>query len=127
MEAKTTVLLAEDEESVRKLVRTLLEGLGYRVLAAEDGFRALDLVGDHPGAIDLLITDMKMPGMSGRELADRLCSLKPGLKVLYISGYTEDDVGGLRGCGGQEVHFLAKPFTGSALRKKIHLVLASSR
>jgi CheY-like chemotaxis protein len=112
---------------VRKLVKTLLEGQGFRVLAAADGLAALEMAKGHAGTIDLLLTDMVMPGMGGKELADRLCATRPGLKVLFISGYTEAAVGELSGCGSREAHFLGKPFTSSQLRNKIQWILAGGR
>jgi CheY-like chemotaxis protein len=85
-----TVLLAEDEEPVLKLGRAILADLGYTVLAANPPAQALRLAAEHAGAIDLLITDVVMPGMNGRELAERITAMKPGLRCLYMSGYTAD-------------------------------------
>src|SRR5208283_3206521 len=87
-----TVLLVEDEESVRELVRVTLASRGYRVLEAENGDCGLRVAEAFKGRIDILVTDVVMPGMGGRELAKKLLSLRPGISVLYLSGYTEDAV-----------------------------------
>src|SRR5205823_6490244 len=87
-----TILLAEDEEMVRKLARQVLEMYGYQVLEAANGGAALLLCERHKRPINLLITDVIMPEMSGRELADRLAQLRPEMKVLYMSGYTDDAI-----------------------------------
>src|SRR5208283_4174350 len=87
-----TVLLVEDEESVRELVRVTLATRGYRVLEAENGECGLRIAEAFKGRIDILVTDVVMPGMGGRELAKKLLSLRPGISVLYLSGYTEDAV-----------------------------------
>jgi PAS domain S-box-containing protein len=117
-----TILFVEDEQSVRELVREYLSGCGYSVLEASDGVQALEIAAMHPGAIQLLITDVVMPRLSGRELATQIASARRGLKVLYISGYTDDSVfrhGVLE--GGME--FLQKPFNLKALAQKIREIL----
>ncbi|MGB0036620.1 MAG: CHASE4 domain-containing protein [Candidatus Acidiferrales bacterium] len=117
-----TILFVEDEESVRILVREYLEAIGYRVLEAADGVQALEIAGAQRGPIHLLITDVVMPRVSGRELATQLAPTRPDLKVLYISGYTDDSVfrhGVLEG----GVAFLQKPFNLKALAQKIREVL----
>ncbi|MFZ0801099.1 MAG: PAS domain S-box protein [Terriglobales bacterium] len=121
-----TVLLVEDEESVRQLVRETLEAKGYTVLEAENGERALHIVTEHSEAIDMLITDVVMPGMSGRELSARLCATHPQTKVLYLSGYTEDAIvhEGVLEAG---TAFLQKPFTLQMLSRKVREVLGSER
>ena len=86
------VLLAEDEPSVRETTRALLERLGYQVVVARDGADALALAGSLPGRIDLLLTDVVMPGLNGRQLAERLAAGRPGLAVVYMSGYSQDVV-----------------------------------
>src|SRR5208283_1983641 len=87
-----TVLLVEDEESVRELVRLTLAARGYKVLEAENGECGLRIAGEFKKHIDILITDVVMPGIGGRELANKLLALRPGISVLYLSGYTEDAV-----------------------------------
>ena len=87
-----TILLAEDEDSVRSMASEVLEVLGYRVLAAADGAEALAIAAGHDGAIDLLITDVVMPRLGGGELAQRLASARPGIRVLFISGYPDDAI-----------------------------------
>jgi two-component system cell cycle sensor histidine kinase/response regulator CckA len=117
-----TILFVEDEQGVRELVREYLSGCGYSVLEASDGIQALEMAAMHPGAIQLLITDVVMPRLSGRELATQIASSRRGLKVLYISGYTDDSVfrhGVLE--GGME--FLQKPFNLKALAQKIREIL----
>jgi hypothetical protein len=116
-----TVLLVEDEESVRQLVRETLETRGYRVLEAENGQTGLVLAGRHKEKIDLIITDVVMPGMSGHELVQQLLKLRPEVKVLYLSGYTEDAFAG-EGIAESKA-FLQKPFTLQSLSRKVREVL----
>jgi CheY-like chemotaxis protein len=118
-----TILLVEDEDAVRALVRNVLREKGYRVLEASRGEEALELSELYSGQIDLLVTDVVMPKMSGRELARRLVNLRPHIKVLYISGYADDVVwyqGGLDSGGA----FLQKPFSPEALAGKVREVLS---
>jgi PAS domain S-box-containing protein len=117
-----TVLLAEDEAGVRALARQVLQSSGYTVLEARDGTHALLLAEQYRGAIDLLVTDLVMPGLDGRGLAVRLCAARPGLRVLYLSGYTDDAVV-RRGVSQDAVYFLAKPFSPAALAQKVREVL----
>jgi signal transduction histidine kinase/CheY-like chemotaxis protein len=117
-----TVLLVEDEESVRQLVRETLESKGYKVLEADHGESALHIVSRHSGKIDMLITDVVMPGMSGRELSAQLCSSYPHTKVLYLSGYTEDAIAH-EGVLESGTAFLQKPFTLQMLARKVREVL----
>ncbi|CAN5573937.1 hypothetical protein BH20CHL6_BH20CHL6_08330 [soil metagenome] len=121
-----TVLVAEDNEAVRTLVCAVLRRRGYAVLEAADGARAIEIARDHPGRVDLLLTDLVMPGRSGRELADELNRLRPGLKVLYVSGYTEDNKvrQQARESGGD---FLDKPFARPQLLRKVRDVLDQRR
>jgi PAS domain S-box-containing protein len=117
-----TIVVAEDAEGVRAVVQNVLRRNGYTVLPAPDGQTALDLVGTHPEPIHLLITDVIMPGMSGRQLADRLRDLRPGLKVLFVSGYTDDAI--IRhGMLEPGIAFLQKPFTPESLTRKVREVL----
>ena len=117
-----TVLLVEDEESVRQLVRETLESKGYKILEADNGEAALEIVSGYSGKIDMLITDVVMPGMSGRELSARLCASCPHTKVLYLSGYTEDAIVH-EGVIDPGTAFLQKPFTLQALSRKVREVL----
>ena len=117
-----TVLLVEDEESVRELVRDTLASKGYRVLEAQDGQAGLAAAARHGEKIDLVITDVVMPGMGGRELVQQLLSLRPGIKVLYLSGYTEDAIVN-EGTMESGKFFLQKPFTLQNLTRKVREVL----
>ncbi len=117
-----TVLLVEDEESVRQLVRETLESKGYNILEADNGDAALQIVADYSGKIDMLITDVVMPGMSGRELSAKLCASYPQTKVLYLSGYTEDAIVH-EGVIDPDTAFLQKPFTLQALSRKVREVM----
>jgi CheY-like chemotaxis protein len=117
-----TVLLVEDEQSLRKLSRYLLELCGYCVLEAEAGAAALKISEEHKGVIDLLLTDVVMPGMSGRVLADQLVLQRPVTRVLYMSGYTGQTIGD-HGVLAQGSYFLPKPFTREALARKVREAL----
>ncbi len=119
-----TVLLVEDEESVRELVRLTLASRGYHVLEAENGECGLRIAESFKEHIDILITDVVMPGIGGRELARKLLLLRPAISVLYLSGYTEDAVV-TRGVLGPRTAFLQKPFTLQNLAKKVREVLLS--
>ena len=117
-----TVLLVEDEEVVRNLVREILEGNGYTVLEARNGAEALELGRRFKGPIHLLVTDVVMPKMSGRELADRLVTIHRETRVLYMSGYTDGAIG-QHGVLDPYTEFLQKPFTFDALAQKVRKVL----
>jgi two-component system cell cycle sensor histidine kinase/response regulator CckA len=117
-----TVLVAEDEDGVRELLRKVLSEFGYSVLTARHGRDALMLAGERSGGIDLLLTDIVMPEMSGRELAETLVDRSPGLKVLYISGYTDDEVL-RRGVRGREVPLVRKPFAAEDLVRRVRSIL----
>ena len=117
-----TVLLVEDEESVRQLVRETLQAKGYHVLEAENGQAGLAVAAGHSGKIDLVITDVIMPEMSGHELVERLEQARPGTKVLYLSGYTEDAIVS-DGTIERGRAFLQKPFTLQNLSRKVREVL----
>ncbi len=117
-----TLLLAEDEELVRDLVRTVLAARGYKVLTARDGKESLEIESRHEGTIHLLVTDMSMPNMNGRELAQRLAEIRPGIKTLYMSGYMEDSGNGNKE-SLPEALFIQKPFRPEALARKVREVL----
>jgi nitrogen-specific signal transduction histidine kinase len=117
-----TILVVEDEESVRKLICHALSTYGYKVVAAANGDEALLACERHNGPIPLMVTDVVMPQMSGRELADRLHQVHTGMLVLYISGYTDDAV--IRhGLLHEPAAFLQKPFSPSALARKVRSLL----
>ncbi len=117
-----TVLLVEDEPGVRGLARDILHGHGYRVLEASNGAEALRIGQAHHGPIHLLLTDVVMPQMGGRELADRLTALRRETRVLYVSGYTDDAILH-QGISQTGVAFLEKPFTAGGLAQKVREVL----
>jgi CheY-like chemotaxis protein len=117
-----TILLVEDETSLRVLASHLLESCGYAVLEASSGEDALKLIQKETREIHLLLTDVVMPGISGRVLADQLVKLRPTLRVLYTSGYTGQTVGA-HGVLAEGSHFLPKPFTRETLARKIREAL----
>jgi two-component system, cell cycle sensor histidine kinase and response regulator CckA len=117
-----TLLLVEDEEAVRFLSRSLLERAGYHVLDAADPRHAEDVLRQHGDTIDLLVTDVIMPGSSGPSLFERLSAERPSLKVLYMSGYPDDGMVHQAGLP-PEVEFLQKPFTAEALMCKVREAL----
>jgi PAS domain S-box-containing protein len=116
------ILLAEDEDGVRELCRRALDSAGYRVLEARDGAEAISVASSFEGALDLLVTDMFMPVLNGRQLHDALSARRPGLRVLYMSGYTDDEVL-RRGQVELGSAFLQKPFGGVALLAKVREIL----
>jgi two-component system, cell cycle sensor histidine kinase and response regulator CckA len=117
-----TILLAEDEDIVRALVRELLEARGYAVLEAAHPDDALELARAHAGPLDILLTDVVMPGMSGQALAERLVRLRPDLPVLYTSAYTTGRIADRLGANG-DVNFIQKPFSAEELATKVREVL----
>jgi two-component system, cell cycle sensor histidine kinase and response regulator CckA len=122
---KETILLAEDETSLRTLTRNTLELCGYKVLEAKDGVEALEVANAHDGTIDLLLTDMVMPGMGGRALAQELTRRRPEVRLAYMSGYTGQAVGSQGPIDPGSV-FLLKPFTREMLTRKIREALDRS-
>jgi PAS domain S-box-containing protein len=119
-----TILLVEDEVNLRRLARQYLETQGYKILEAEDGAAALQIVSGHQGAIDLLLTDVIMPGMNGRQLARQVAAQLPDVRVLYMSGYAENAIAhnGMLDAG---INLLQKPFSLPALKDKVREVLDS--
>ena len=120
-----TILLAEDEENVRKLLRLVLETGGYRVLEAADGREAWRVFEQHAGSIDLLLTDVIMPGLNGHELVEQALASKPGLKVIYMSGYTGDALLNAH-LPGPGVSLLPKPLKLDILAARIRALLDTS-
>ena len=114
-----TILLVEDEESVRRLARAFLENRGYTVLEARDGAHAVEICEKRSGPIHLMVTDVVMPKMSGRELAQRVAPLRPDMRVLFVSGYTGDSLAQL----GPRAAFLEKPFGPGDLVSKVRQIL----
>ena len=116
------MLVAEDEAPLRELVRRVLEGAGYTVLVAPDGVQGLALCESFSGPIDLLLTDVVMPGMDGRELGRRAAELRPKMGILFMSGYMDD---ALREFGvvGSELQFLQKPFSSQQLLHSVRTAL----
>jgi two-component system, cell cycle sensor histidine kinase and response regulator CckA len=119
---RETVLVVEDEEPLRILARTCLENNGYSVIDAANAVAALEIAKNHRGRIHLLLTDVVMPGLSGRKLANRLMAVLPGLRVIYMSGYTSDLVD-RHGLLDHDTVLLEKPFTLHALLTKVHHTL----
>jgi CheY-like chemotaxis protein len=121
-----TILLVEDEDGVRELLEEILTSQGYRVLAASRGVEALQISEFVDEDIQVLVTDVVMPHMSGHELAMRLRARRPSLRVLYLSGYTDEAIAH-RGIVDVDAAFLQKPFTRAALARKVREVLAEVR
>ncbi len=117
-----TILLVEDEDAVRSLTCRILERQGYRVLPAQHGRDAMDIATREEGRIDLVLTDIVMPGLNGRGLVERLSGIRPSIKSLYMSGYTDDDIV-RRGFVEPSKAFLQKPFTSDALIQTVRKVL----
>jgi len=119
-----TVLLVEDDDRVRGLVASMLKKNGYTVLLASAGDQALEIAARHQGRLHLLLTDVVMPGMSGRVLSERLMLLRPDTRVLYMSGYSDDAIlrHGVKSAG---THFIQKPFSLEALAEKVRETLSS--
>jgi two-component system cell cycle sensor histidine kinase/response regulator CckA len=118
--ASTTILLVDDEQSVRSIVMKILQRAKYKVLEAESGEAAIRISDSHPDKIDLLISDMYMPGLRGPEVAQALAPKRPGLRVLFMSGYAEQDS---RAGVPFGANFLNKPFSGKELAAKVEAAL----
>jgi CheY-like chemotaxis protein len=123
MGAAEVVLLVEDEDQVRKLASTILKGRGYVVLEAGDGREGLSVCEAHHGKIDLMLSDVVMPELGGRELAERVVAMRPGIKVLFMSGHTQDVI--LKEGIQAGTPFLQKPFAPAALAHKVREALDS--
>jgi len=119
---RETILVVEDEESVRSLIRMALESSGYRVLETSDGDGALAICTNYSGPIHLLLTDVVMPRMSGSAVAEKVVTMRPEIKVLFMSGYTTDAIVH-HGILGHDMPFIQKPFAPVALRERIREVL----
>jgi DNA-binding NtrC family response regulator len=118
-----TILLVDDEKALRKLGKRILSEAGYRVLEAPDGAQALRVAAEEVGEIDLVLTDVEMPTLGGRGMVDELHELSPGLRVLFMSGYTDNEIL-RRGIRTSEIDFLQKPFTAECLRRAVRAVLS---
>ena len=117
-----TIALVEDEPAVRELATRVLRGRGYNVIPAENGRQALDVLGRYPNRVDMLVTDVVMPEMGGRDLADRVGMMRPGVKVLFMSGYSTDAVE-QQGVLAHGSAFLEKPFSPDSLLRKVKDIL----
>ncbi len=122
MKGAETILLVEDEESVRRVVARMLEHAGYQLISAANGVEAIALVDRYAGTIDLVVTDVVMPVMKGPAMVAQLCEGRPGLRVLYLSGYTDATVS-QNGLLDARANFLQKPFASEALTRKVREVL----
>jgi PAS domain S-box-containing protein len=120
---RETILLVDDEKSLRKLGKRVLSAAGYRVLEASDGAMALRVAAEEVGEIDLVLTDVEMPTLGGRGMVDELHELSPGIRVLFMSGYTDNEIL-RRGLRSSESEFLQKPFTAESLCAAVRSVLA---
>jgi len=118
-----TILLVEDDERLRVLACTILRKYGYNVLVAEGGSEALHLCEEHEAPIDLLLTDVVMPRMNGRQVAERVSALRPGIKVLYMSGYADDAIV-RRAAQEDSIAFVQKPITPETLAGKVREALS---
>ena len=117
-----TVLIVEDDKEVRKLAARILENQGYKILEAAQGSEALPLCKEHRNPIHLVLADVVMPGLDGRELAERVKSFHPGMKVLYMSGYTDNAIIH-HGVLEKGMNYIQKPFTLDGLARKVREVL----
>src|SRR5438552_2389192 len=122
LDGSETVLVAEDEDAGRQIIERALQARGYRVMVGRSGSEALALAGRHAGQVDLLVTDGVMPDMSGRVLSQRLMEVRPAIKTLYLSGYTDDAILH-HGVLQEGVAILQKPFSLGALARKVRDVI----
>jgi CheY-like chemotaxis protein len=119
----STILLVEDDRTVRELLRFLLKLEGHEVLAADRGDTALQLGSRHEGRIHLLLTDIMMPGMTGDKLAERLVAIRPEVRVLFMSGHVGRDI--LRGSPVRHAGFIRKPFSPAVLARSVKQILTA--
>lgn len=126
LQGSEAILLVEDSEPLRKLAQTVLSTAGFLVSSAETGEQALEVAARHAKTFDLLLTDVVMPGMNGRVLAEHLLPRQPGMKVLYMSGYTDSFIAG-HGVLEPGTHLLHKPFTEEILIQTVREVLDSEK
>jgi CheY-like chemotaxis protein len=126
LEGSETILVVEDEDALRTLLGRFFRLYGYNVMEARHGGEALLLCERHPGPIHLMVTDVVMPQMSGKELADRLAPLHPEMTVFFMSGYTDSDLSGY-GAPESSQHFIPKPFRPMDLVKKVRDILDAAR
>jgi CheY-like chemotaxis protein len=117
-----TILMVEDDAAVRRVGMRALRGLGYTVLEARDGVEALRVLGAHEGKVHLLLSDVVLPGIGGRELAQRVQAARPGIRVLYASGYTDDMIL-TDGLATKDVQLIQKPYTKASLAQKVRATL----
>jgi hypothetical protein len=122
--ANAVILVVDDDPGVREVAARVLERAGYRVLQAGEGDEALEIARAHAGPLHLLLTDVVMPGMNGRELGQRMSQERPETRLMYMSAYTEDEVI-LRGVSVAEVGFLAKPFSLDGLESAVKSALSA--
>ena len=118
-----TILLVDDEQSVRSIILKILRRANYTVLEADGGAAAVALAESHPGRIDLVISDLYMPGLHGPAVAEKLAASRPGLKVLFISGYADTDLVGRSGVPSG-ANFLQKPFSAQDLTAAVEAAMA---
>jgi DNA-binding NtrC family response regulator len=124
--ASGTLLLVDDDEDFRTVAAAILRRAGYEVIEAEGGPAALEQAQQHTGTIDLLVTDIVMPGMNGRQLAQRFTQLRRGVRVLYVSGVV-DEASAREAIAGEDADFLEKPFEADAFTAKVWDLLPASR
>jgi DNA-binding NtrC family response regulator len=117
------IMVVEDDGSILKLITEVLKCEGYRLFPFPEPGKAVQWIGTAPEAIDLVITDIKMPGMSGKDLADRLCQSHPGIKILFISGYSEYNWKDLNSCAKPDGYYLRKPFGPSQVIRTVKEIL----